>query len=70
MKKLTNPKAGKAPRLCRHIGDPASISQKKPGANRKASTVSAPITNHLNKILLALGYDDTLVKMLGRRYDC
>lgn len=77
MKKLGNPKAGKVPRLCRQIGEIATRSKQElagqvrdalNGAPQTVSVRTAPITNHLNKILLAMGYEASLVSLLGRKY--
>jgi hypothetical protein len=76
MKKLRKPKAAKAARLCRRISEPAT--RKKPALARQVrdsfngsqrlSVGTAPITNHLNEILLAMGYEASLVSLLGRKY--
>lgn len=77
MKKLRTAKAGKVPRLCRQIGEPAARSKQElasclrdalNGAQQGLSARTAPITNHLNEILLAMGYEASLVSLLGRKY--
>jgi len=77
MKKLRNSKAGKVPWLCRQISEPANSEKQElarqlrdplNGPRHRASARTTPITNHLNKILLAMGYEASLVEMLGRKY--
>ena len=65
------------PRPCREISEPANrearefarkIHEALKGAERKRPATAAPITSHLNRILLGLGYEASLVEMLGRKY--
>jgi len=79
MRKSRVQKAGKDVRLCRNTGEPAhrnmqlfasqlrdtlsNVTERDPARN-------TPITIRLNQILLAMGYDSSLVEMLGRKFRC
>lgn len=68
MRKLKVRKADKNARLCRRIVEANDNKQTPKGAGRRIPDANAPITIRLNQILLAMGYDSSLVEMLGRRY--
>jgi hypothetical protein len=75
MRKSKNLRVGKVSRLCRQIEEPANRNKQELASQVRdtlngAPNRTAPITNHLNRILLAMGYDTSLVELLGRRYGC
>jgi hypothetical protein len=79
MKKLRKPKAGKVPQLCRQISEPAprakqefvnQLRETEEDMTRRVRARHLMMTSPLDEILLSLGYEASLVQMLGRRYRC
>lgn len=77
MKRLRKTKPGKVPRLCRQLSKPATRTKQKlasqlrdaqEGTTRTVRPRHLKITSPLDQILLSLGYEASMVSLLGRKY--